>query len=116
MFPSSVAEVRRWPADVSAGVISRPTGSDGFDPTDCLVVQKDGVETFPALAVLAVHAGGEAPPRVSLEGDRLRIERDGRRWVVRVRSESGSGADALLEPTDPPPPREGTYRFVRSTR
>jgi hypothetical protein len=106
----------RWlrPADASARVISRPTGSDGFDPTDCLVVQKEGVETFPALAVLTVLAEGEAPPRVSLEGDRLRVDRGQRRWIVRVRAEGGTAADALLELTEPPPPREGAYRFVRS--
>jgi hypothetical protein len=105
----------RWlrPAAASAGVISRPTGSDGFDPTDCLVVQQDGVETFPALAVLAVHDQGEAPPRVALEGHRLRIDRGSRRWLVRVGPGSGAAADSLLELIDPPPPREATYRFVR---
>jgi hypothetical protein len=107
----------RWlrPAGASASIIARPTGSDGFDPTDCLVVEKDGIETFPALAVLAVHDEGEAPPRVSLEGDRLRIERGGRRWLVRVRPGGGPASEPLVELAEPAPPREAVYRFIRST-
>jgi hypothetical protein len=94
-------------------VASRPTGSHGFDPTDCLVVEKDGAEGFPALAVLAVGDDREAAPRISLEESRLRIERGHRRWSLIVRPTGGRLSDPLIDVADPPARRESNDRFFR---
>jgi hypothetical protein len=101
-FVVSRGRVRLWvrwlrPVDVAANVVSRPTGSNGFDPTDCLVVEKDGAEGFPALAVLAVGDDREAAPRISLEERRLRIERGPRRWSLTVRPTGGRLSDPLID-------------------
>ena len=91
--------VRLWgvflrPTSARARVISRVTGSSGFDPTSCLVVEMTGVETARPLAVLAVLREGEAAPGVDLNGRRLRIRKGGAEWTVRV-------ADKPAEPGGP---------------
>jgi hypothetical protein len=82
------------PASARARVISRVTGSSGFDPTSCLVVETTGVETARPVAVLAVLREGEAAPSVLLIGGRLHIQKEEAAWTVRV-------VDAPTAPGDP---------------
>jgi hypothetical protein len=71
------------PPSARARVISRVTGSSGFDPTSCLVEEMRG-ETARPLAVLSVLREGESPPHVRLDGGQLRIRKGEAEWTVKV--------------------------------
>jgi len=100
-FEIARSGVRLWgtflrPRSARSRVISRPTGSTGFDPTSCLVVDVAGVEAARTLAVLAVLREGEAPPRLVLDEGRLRIRKGQAEWRVRVVDEPAAPADPLV--------------------
>jgi len=84
------------PTSARARVISRPTGSSGFDPTSCLVVEMAGAETAQTLAVLSVLREGEAAPSVRLVGGRLRIRKGKAAWTVKVLDTPAAPGDPLL--------------------
>jgi Heparinase II/III-like protein/Domain of unknown function (DUF4962) len=71
------------PASARARVISRVTGSSGFDPTSCLVEEMKGEIARP-LAVLSVLREGEPAPSVRLAGGWLRIRKGQADWTVRI--------------------------------
>ena len=71
------------PASARARVISRVTGSSGFDPTSCLVEEMTGEIARP-LAVLSVLREGEPAPSVRLAGGWLRIRKGQADWTVRI--------------------------------
>ncbi len=83
------------PAAAPVRVVSRVTGSSGFDPTSCLVAEMTG-ETARPLAVLSVLREGEAAPSVRLTGGRLRIRKGSREWTIRVVDRPAAPADPLL--------------------
>jgi hypothetical protein len=83
------------PASVRARVVSRVTGSSGFDPTSCLVEEVTGESARP-LVVLSVLREGESAPSVRLAGDRLDIRKGDAEWTVRVVDGPPSPADPLL--------------------
>jgi hypothetical protein len=84
------------PASARVRVISRATGSSGFDPTSCLVVEMTDVEGARPLAVLAVLREGEAAPLVRLAGGQLQIRKGGAAWTVRVVDEPAAPEDPLV--------------------
>lgn len=84
------------PTSARARVISRPTGSSGFDPTSCLVVEMAGAETAQPLAVLSVLREGEAAPSVRLVGGRLSIRKGAAAWTVKVVDTPAAPGDPLL--------------------
>lgn len=95
--------VRLWgsllrPASVRPQVITRVTGSSGFDPTSCLVVDMAEVETARPLVVLSVLREGEAEPSVRLAPGRLSIRKGEAEWTVRVMDESAAPGEPLLVP------------------
>jgi len=90
------------PASARARVVSRVTGSSGFDPTSCLVAEMAG-ETARPLAVLAVLREGEAAPSVRLAEGRLRIRKGETEWTVRVVDGPTAPADPLLVVETPRP-------------
>ncbi len=93
--------VRLWglvlhPTSARAHVTSRTTGSSGFDPTSCLLVEMQGVENARPLAVMAVLGEHESAPRVRLAGARLQIGKGEAKWTVRVVDRPATPADPLL--------------------
>ena len=83
------------PAASGARVVSRVTGSTGFDPTSCLVVEMSGEAARP-LTVLSVLRDGEAEPSLSFAGGRLGIRKGETGWTVRVVDAPATPADPLL--------------------
>ena len=83
------------PAPGRARVVSRATGSSGFDPTSCLVVEMAGEATRP-LAVLSVLREGEAAPSLRLAGGRLRIRKGEAEWTLEVVDRPAAPAAPLL--------------------
>jgi len=90
------------PASARARVISRVTGSSGFDPTSCLVEEMTG-ETARPLAVLSVLREGEPAPSVRLAGGRLRIRKREAEWTVRIVDRPASPTAPLLVVDMPTP-------------
>jgi hypothetical protein len=102
------------PKDAATRVISRVTRSQGFDPTSCLVLETTGTESTRPLVVLAVLEGGEPPPEVVLDGDRVRIRKGHATWRLRLVDEPRAATDPLLVLESPrPDQRLAGYRFVR---
>jgi len=83
------------PPSARARVLSRVTGSSGFDPTSCLVHEMRG-ETVNPLAVLSVLREGEAAPSVRLVEGRLRIRKGKAEWTVKIVDRPAAPADPLL--------------------
>ncbi|HSD66985.1 MAG TPA: heparinase II/III family protein [Vicinamibacteria bacterium] len=83
------------PATARGRVVTRVTGSSGFDPTSCLVEEMTGEAARP-LAVLSVLGEGEAPPRVRLAEDRLLIRKGEAEWTIRVADEPAAPDVPLL--------------------
>ena len=83
------------PASARPRVVSRVTGSSGFDPTSCLVEEMTGDVARP-LAVLSVLREGEAAPTLRLAGGRLRIRKGEAEWTVEVVDRPAGPAAPLL--------------------
>ena len=83
------------PGSSPARVVTRVTGSQGFDPTSCLAVEMTGESARP-LVVLSVLREGEAPPRVRLDGQRLDIRKGDVEWTVDVVDQPAAPNSPLL--------------------
>ncbi len=70
-------------ASARARVVSRVTGSSGFEPTSCLV-EEIMEESARPLAVLSVLREGEPAPSVRRDGKRLRTRKGEAEWTVKV--------------------------------